>query len=278
MSVQFVLGRAGSGKSEYIYKKILSDAKEHRDKNFYLFVPEQYTLTAQLKLLELSDSKALFNVEALSFSRFSRRVFNELGTGTLDVLEDTGKSLLISKILKEKNDSLSTLKNSLMNQGGVEELKSLFSEFCQYGVKSEDLREVFSKDGIDPFFKKKGEDIITLFDAFKEEISGRFFTAEELPELLCDVIDSSLLVKNSEFYFDGYTGFTPVQYNVIEKMMKLSERLVFSFTIGENEGLVNKMPSSEASESDVQKSDIKNSLKRSIKETDLFYLTPSKSS
>lgn len=273
MSVQFVLGRAGSGKSEYIYKKILSDAKEHRDKNFYLFVPEQYTLTAQLKLLELSDSKALFNVEALSFSRFSRRVFNELGTGTLDVLEDTGKSLLISKILKEKNDSLSTLKNSLMNQGGVEELKSLFSEFCQYGVKSEDLREVFSKDGIDPFFKKKGEDIITLFDAFKEEISGRFFTAEELPELLCDVIDSSLLVKNSEFYFDGYTGFTPVQYNVIEKMMKLSERLVFSFTIGENEGLVNKMPSSEASESDVQKSDIKNSLKRSIKETDLFYMS-----
>ena len=200
MSVQFVLGRAGSGKSEYIYKKILEEAAANPEKNFYLFVPEQYTLTAQLKLLALSDTKALFNVEALSFTRFARRVFNELGTGTLDVLEDTGKSLLISKILKENNDTLFTLKNALMNQGGVEELKSLFSEFYQYGVKSEDLRKVFDSDEVDPFFKKKGEDIIRLFGAFQEEISGRFFTAEEIPALLCQVIDSSLLVKNSVFY------------------------------------------------------------------------------
>ena len=296
MSVQFVLGRAGSGKSEYIYKKILEEAAANPEKNFYLFVPEQYTLTAQLKLLALSDTKALFNVEALSFTRFARRVFNELGTGTLDVLEDTGKSLLISKILKENNDTLFTLKNALMNQGGVEELKSLFSEFYQYGVKSEDLRKVFDSDEVDPFFKKKGEDIIRLFGAFQEEISGRFFTAEEIPALLCQVIDSSLLVKNSVFYFDGYTGFTPVQYDVLERMMKLSGKLVFSFTINHAETvntesarnfLINAEPISEnnsasdntgisyasnsASDND-RISDVNKSTSN-IHETDLFYMS-----
>lgn len=256
MSVQFVLGRAGSGKSEYIYKSILKEAHENPSKNYYLFVPEQYTLTAQLDLLSLSKTKALFNVEALSFSRFARRVFNELGTNTLDVLEDTGKSLLISKILKEKNDSLVTLKNSLMNQGGVDELKSLFSEFYQYGVKSEDLEKIINSDEVNPFFKKKGEDLLTLFNAFKEEINGRFFTAEEIPALLCDVIDSSLLVKNSVFYFDGFTGFTPVQLNVLGKMMRLSEKLIFSFTI------------------DTERKDLpQNEKENDISETDLFYLT-----
>lgn len=262
MSVQFVLGRAGSGKSEYIYREILSEASKAPEKNFFLFVPEQYTLTAQLKLLELSDTKALFNVEALSFTRFARRVFNELGTGTLDVLEDTGKSLLISKILKENNESLSTLKNALMNQGGVEELKSLFSEFYQYGVKSDDLLHVFEEDDVDPFFKKKCEDIILLFEAFQKEISGRFFTAEEIPKLLCDVIDSSLLVKNSEFFFDGYTGFTPVQYDVIEKMMMLSERLVFSFAY---DGCAGADASSNKSASKISEDN--------IKETDIFYMS-----
>ena len=39
MSVQFVFGVSGSGKSEEIYRRIIEASMEHPDRNYYLVVP-----------------------------------------------------------------------------------------------------------------------------------------------------------------------------------------------------------------------------------------------
>ncbi len=57
MSVSFIYGRAGSGKSEYILnciKKIVCENSEDNKKKVYLIVPEQYTHIAERKVLEKS--------------------------------------------------------------------------------------------------------------------------------------------------------------------------------------------------------------------------------
>lgn len=41
MALQFVMGSSGSGKTEYIYERLVRQAGEHPKKNYLVIVPEQ---------------------------------------------------------------------------------------------------------------------------------------------------------------------------------------------------------------------------------------------
>lgn len=93
MSLQFIFGNSGSGKSSYLYRNILKEAAEHPEKNYLVLVPEQFTMQTQRELVRLEKSHAIMNVDVLSFARLAYRVFDELGKQNLRVLEETGKNL-----------------------------------------------------------------------------------------------------------------------------------------------------------------------------------------
>ena len=42
MAIQFVLGPAGSGKTEYVIKKLIEESMAHGDLNYLYVVPEQF--------------------------------------------------------------------------------------------------------------------------------------------------------------------------------------------------------------------------------------------
>lgn len=87
MSLQFIFGNSGSGKSSYLYRNILKEAAEHPEKNYLVLVPEQFTMQTQRELVRLEKSHAIMNVDVLSFARLAYRVFDELGKQNLRVLE-----------------------------------------------------------------------------------------------------------------------------------------------------------------------------------------------
>ena len=51
MSLQFVMGGAGSGKTRYLYETAIKQAVEQPDRLFLFVVPEQYTM--QLSLIHI---------------------------------------------------------------------------------------------------------------------------------------------------------------------------------------------------------------------------------
>ena len=75
MSLQFIMGGAGSGKSTTLYNMISREAAEHREKNFIVLVPDQFTLETQRTLVERSGRGGILNVDVLSFHRLAYRVF-----------------------------------------------------------------------------------------------------------------------------------------------------------------------------------------------------------
>ena len=62
MALQFVLGSSGSGKTEYIYERLVRQAGEHPKKNYLVIVPEQFTMQTQQKLVELAPNHAIMNI------------------------------------------------------------------------------------------------------------------------------------------------------------------------------------------------------------------------
>ena len=111
MSLSLIIGNSGSGKSTSIYTRIIKESMEHKDKNFLVIVPEQYTMSTQRLLVSMHPNKCIMNIDVLSFNRLAYRVFEELGAAVHAVLDDTGKSLVIRKLVENHLNDLSVLKN-----------------------------------------------------------------------------------------------------------------------------------------------------------------------
>lgn len=235
MSVRFLLGASGSGKSRQIYNEIIQASIKEPERNFYLIVPEQYTMEAQRELVTMHPAGCMMNIDAIGMNRLAYRVFDELGISTGQVLEDFGKSMLIKKILCEQQDTLQVYGSYYDKLGFVDEMKSMMSEIFQYNIKQDTIDEIMEQIPEDSVVAGKMQDIRHIYEEFEAFAGERYIVAEQLVELLTRHVGQSKLVCGSSLYFDGFTGFTPVQLELVEKLMTCADDLTFSFTLDDRD-------------------------------------------
>ena len=229
----FIYGSAGSGKSASIYKTLTKRAIEEPEKSFYLFVPEQNTLKAQQELIRYSEVHGILNLDVLSLSQLSYRVMEELGIPCPEILDEISKSLLMRKALSRVKKDLTVYHSRTEAPGFIRELGSVLTEFAQYHVTEEDLRKASETAGTE-LLRGKCADLAEILGSFYALLSadgGKRAIPEELPELLLKNIDRSRLLRKACLYFDGYTGFTPIQLEIIGRMAEQCESLSFAVTI-----------------------------------------------
>lgn len=77
MGLQIIYGRAGTGKSTYIFKEIAQKVEKKQSKKIYIITPEQFSFTAEKKLLDSLNINAVTNAEVLTFERMAYRVIQE---------------------------------------------------------------------------------------------------------------------------------------------------------------------------------------------------------
>ncbi|MCC6094248.1 MAG: PD-(D/E)XK nuclease family protein, partial [Eubacterium sp.] len=83
----------------------------------------------------------------------------------------------------------------------------------------------------------KLEDIRTVYHGFNSYLEDHYLTTEEIPEILCRVIGESDLVRGSRIVLDGFTGFTPVQMEVVRSLLVLADRVTVVLTADTPENL-----------------------------------------
>ncbi len=127
MSLRFIYGRAGSGKSYYC----LNDIKERMDRGItnplVLLVPEQFSLQAERDLVKTMGTGGIIKTEVLSFKRMAYRVFNEVGGITHTRINSAGKCMVIHKILENMKDDLKIFSKSAGQQGFVNTVSDLIA-------------------------------------------------------------------------------------------------------------------------------------------------------
>lgn len=235
MSLQFYFGGSGAGKSRQLHEKIVKWAGEEPERNFLFLVPDQFTMQTQVDLVKASSCGGIMNIDVLSFGRLTHRVFEETGFGKKPVLDDTGKSLVLRKVAASLKEEMPVIGKNLNKIGYIHEVKSAVSEFMQYGISAGQVGELaeFAKDRKALCCKLK--DLQLIYQGFTDYTRELFVTTEETLALLTKAVGKSEIVRDSVMIFDGFTGFTPIQYRLIQELLKLTKQVIVSLTIDADE-------------------------------------------
>ena len=140
MGYRFCFGASGSGKSRLLHNMLLERAEralseeEHMHDNYVILVPDQYSMQTQKEIVTESPRKGILNIDVLSFGRLSHKIFEEIGVPKRAALDETGKTLLIKRAAASCESSLRILGRSIHYAGMISEVKSVLSEFMQYGI------------------------------------------------------------------------------------------------------------------------------------------------
>ena len=101
MSIRFIIGRAGSGKSRRCLDEIRAELLRSASGNpLVLLVPAPATFQAEYDLVTTPELAGMIRAQVLSFRRLAFWVMQE-GGGTARIhIADTGKKMLLHKIMR----------------------------------------------------------------------------------------------------------------------------------------------------------------------------------
>ena len=237
MGLRIIYGKAGSGKSQYIYNEInqqlvsevnkkeptWAEKNRHQLKKTYIITPEQFSFTAEQKLME--NRKSIIGTEVITFNRLAYRVMNEIGGVIHTNLTKCGKAMLIFSILQAEKNNLTFLNKSDEN---IEICMRIISELKKHAVTPQDLKNVQEKIE-NKYLKNKLKDIILIYEKFENKIQNNYIDETDLLTILAENIDKIDLLKNSEVYIDEFAGFTEQEYQTIKKIIKIAKNVTITF-------------------------------------------------
>lgn len=234
MSLKFVFGPSGSGKSYQLYDYVIRESVKFPDRQYIVLVPEQFTMQTQKDLVMQHPNHGIMNIDVLSFVRLAYRIFEETGGQALPVLDDEGKNLILRKIAGDYEKDLKVLKGNMKKLGYISEVKSVLSEFDQYDIGEEELRQMKAA-GENSRLYYKLQDLEVLYIGFKKYLEDRFITKEGLLDALCRVVKGSDILKESTIVLDGFTGFTPIQNRLLGELLEVCREVIVTVTMDDRE-------------------------------------------
>ena len=231
MKYGYYLGPSGSGKTHRMISDVIDRSLKEKDRMFLIVVPDQYTMATQKQVVEMHPAKGIMNIDVLSFGRLYHAMTAEKGAPAEVLLDDTGKNLLIRRAALGLENELSAIGSSIDKPGYIHEIKSVISELMQYGYGPDDMEKLIAASDERPALKERLKDISMIYKAFNEYRVSKYMTTEERNNILAAGIIEKGFINDTVVYFDGFTGFTPVQMNVLRAMFLKCHELWFSVTL-----------------------------------------------
>ncbi len=221
MGVRIIYGKPGSGKSRYCFSEIADLIKRKNEKKIYMITPEQFSFTAEKKLMDAINEKSVINAEVVTLSRMAYRVLNEVGYEKNEYLSKCGKAMLIYSILDKNKKNLQFLGKTDEN---IDLSMSAITEFKKHGVSIEQLKN--EKDSIsDNYLKAKLSDMLLIYQNFEDQIKNKYIDETDLLTILAKNIEKTNILENSIIYLDEFAGFTKQEYEILKIFIQKAKQV-----------------------------------------------------
>ena len=235
MSLQFILGRAGSGKTTFCLDNIREKLIDEPNGTPLLYlVPDQMTFQGEYALIQSAQVKGMIRAQAFSFSRLAYRVLQEVGGISRYHLNRVGVTMILRKIIEKRKNELKVFQRSSEQSGFFEHLEQMVTELKRYTLTPEQILR-FSEEKLQesPLLLDKLHDLHLIFAEFEQALLGKYVDSEDYLQLLAERIPQSSFLKEAEIWVDGFYQFTPQELEVMQVLIKHCKKVHVALTLNQ---------------------------------------------
>lgn len=223
MGLKIVYGTAGTGKSTYIFNEI-REKLNAKQKDIKIITPEQFSFTAEQKLLDFAPSNSVLDAEVITFNRMAYRILEEVGGKTKNHLSNSGRAMLLDNILLTQKNNFTFLGKTDEN---VDLIARQLTELKKHNISLDNLKET-TDNMTDIYLKRKLQDVYNIYEAYTSKIQEQYIDENDGLTILAEKLDDSLQFKNCDIYLDEFVGFTLQEYSILRKLMKYSKNITIT--------------------------------------------------
>lgn len=228
MSLRFILGRAGAGKTHTCVNMIRDALQDAGASPIIYLVPEQATFQAERELLSWGRP-AMVRVQVLSFRRLAWRVLGEVGGAVRPQLGELGRRMALRGLIFRREGELRVFHRAARRSGFIHRLAMTLTELGQHGItpaqlcgQLESLRE--SGRGSEVLALKLS-DLAIIYQDYLAYLEGRFTDPDGVLLLAARAIPHSRWLPGAQVWVDGFTGFDPQEYQVLAALISRAARV-----------------------------------------------------
>ena len=226
MSIHFILGRAGAGKTRRCLDEIRQELlRDRRGPALVLLVPEQASFHTERALLSVPGVGASLRAEVLSFRRLAYRVAGETGVSALDPLGGLERLLLLRSILSARRGELVRYGPLWDRPALAAELLSLFSEFARHRQSPRSLMEFTARLGQQANPPRglidKLADVSLVWDDYRRAAGER--DSDLALDTLLAALEKTDWPAGARVWVDGFSTFSPAEVAVLQSLAQRCE-------------------------------------------------------
>jgi ATP-dependent helicase/nuclease subunit B len=244
MALRLITGRSGSGKTRYCLDEIRNKLQQDPlGSPLILLVPEQATFQAEYAMVTTPGLDGFMRAQVLSFRRLAFRVMQETGGSAIVPIHDNGKAMLLHKVLEARRESLRLFRGGKAENGLITRINELLTEMKRYGVGSAQLSEqaeaaakLAEGNRESLLLADKLHDLSLIYTEMEQQLAGHWLDGEDMLGWLSKGAASSAVLEGAEIWLDGFHGFTPSEYAVVEALMKKAVRVTITLCVDQTYG------------------------------------------
>ena len=231
--LEFIIGRAGAGKSYRALKEIGEKLKkEPLGAPIFLLLPEHMTYKTERELLEITG-KGFFRASVYGFRRFAHSVLLKVGGLNLPRISDVGRNLLLKNILRKNGDNLEFFSRSAKKRGFSGALSDAIAEIKSYRLTAEDLKTAGNEVN-DETLSAKLRDLAFLTSEFQKSMEGRYNDNEDILTELIRRMPQADFLRGAEVYVDGFIFFNPNEKEILRGLMRYAKSVHVTLPMDSN--------------------------------------------
>ena len=233
MAVRFVIGRAGTGKTQYGLEQLVQEAVANPlGPPLYWLTPEQASFMSQRRLLADPRLTGTFRVRVTGFRRLCRLLATDLGLPIHNELTPVSRLLLLAQAVRQCRCELTIFRAPAARPDFVGALDSILAELVSSGHTPESLRALANRlsqnSTDDPALENKLRDLAAILQKFTDRAASQGLDPNVLPRLLTARLKTQRILEESLFFVDGFSSLSMLEIELLAQIARQSPAVIIT--------------------------------------------------
>ncbi len=206
-----IYGRAGSGKTEYLYRDM--EQRVRRGERCILLLPEQFTSAAELYTTKRFGDTACHYIQVESFARLARKSEQKHG-GAVDGFVSEAARVAICRRAVLAVETKLVYFNGKHSPGFYTACAEIIKEFKK-SVSPQELAKLAADD--------KMRDLSLIYSAYCALLDGRLEPEDRITRAASAIGEYRDFLRGIHIYLDNFDGFTRPEYELLSAILASSD-------------------------------------------------------